>query len=111
LKKVVKTFVNNTEKVYKVAINGEIIGVTGEYSFYVVGKWKEAKDLEVGDEIFSYYKNTGKVSDISVLMNNIEVYNFEVEDNHNYYVGRVGVLAHNDCNRTANDVISSEKKV
>ena len=27
----------------------------------------------------------------------IKLYNFEVEDNHNYYVSEKGILVHNDC--------------
>ena len=100
LKKVLKIFVNITEKIYRITIDNETIGVTGEHPFYVKGEWKEAKNLKLNDEIFSYFGNEGKVIKISIEVKNIQVYNFEVEDNHNYYIGQLSLLAHNSCKET-----------
>ena len=98
-------------------INEEVIGVTEAHPFYVAGEWIEAQDLKLGDEIFNYSGNKGKVEKISIETKNIKVYNFEVEGNHNYYVGQLSILAHNSCygnsgksNKTADEIISSEKK-
>ncbi|QIH76134.1 hypothetical protein GTN31_07145 [Macrococcoides canis] len=33
----------------------------------------------------------------TIIFANTEVYNFEVEDYHTYFVGNVCVLVHNDC--------------
>ena len=99
-KKVLKIFVNITEKIYRITIDNETIGVTGEHPFYVKGEWKEAKNLKLNDEIFSYFGNEGKVIKISIEVKNIQVYNFEVEDNHNHYIGQLSLLAHNSCKET-----------
>ena len=37
------------------------------------------------------------------LENEETTYNFEVEDNHNYYVGENSVLVHNHCGNTNGD--------
>ncbi len=62
---------------------------------YANGKWKQAKDIKIGD--FSKLAN-GK----SLLITNIQtehrhenVYNFTVDTNSTYYVGNDGVLVHN----------------
>ena len=81
-------------------INEEVIGVTEAHPFYVAGEWIEVQDLKLGDEIFNYSGNKGKVEKISIETKNIKVYNFEVEGNHNYYVGQLSFLAHNSCKET-----------
>ncbi|MCS3869429.1 hypothetical protein J3D55_002345 [Chryseobacterium ginsenosidimutans] len=46
----------------------------------------------------------------------VKVYNFEVEDNHNYYVSEKGILVHNDCglpqlfSRVEGNIIGGEFK-
>ncbi|WP_430405626.1 hypothetical protein [Fluviicola sp.] len=37
----------------------------------------------------------GKIQKIDTLL---RVYNFEVSENHNYFVSNLGILVHNDCN-------------
>ncbi len=38
-----------------------------------------------------------KVVDIAQRAGGATVYNFEVADNHNYFVGQAGLLVHNQC--------------
>nr|WP_228423898.1 hypothetical protein [Chryseobacterium carnipullorum] len=40
------------------------------------------------------------VESINFLDEKVKVYNFEVEDNHNYYVSEKGILVHNNCEYT-----------
>jgi hypothetical protein len=59
-------------------------------------EWIEVKDLKVGDRVLL---SDGKEVAISGIRSyNVEatkVYNFEVADNHTYFVGEDGVLVHN----------------
>lgn len=43
---------------------------------------------------------TSPVESIKFLDEKVKVYNFEVEDNHNYYVSEKGILVHNNCEYT-----------
>jgi hypothetical protein len=79
------------------------------------GTWKQAKDLKAGD--FSI-TSTGKsllITKIETLHKQEIVYNFSVADNSTYYVGRDGVLVHNqDVCKFENtgssfDILSSEE--
>ena len=70
--------------------------VTGEHPFYVEGKqWVKAKDLKLEDEL----KNISGAKIVVVAVEKLtiekEVYNIEVDGNHNFYVGKGKVLVHN----------------
>lgn len=56
-------------------------------------KWVEAKDLKVGDQLHST-KAPSKIAKIEKLAGD-KVFNFEVENNHNYYVSDSEILVHN----------------
>jgi hypothetical protein len=83
------------------------IEVTRTHPFYVRerdpscesenGEWRQAHELLVGDEIKSVSGNWVKVLRLKQRKGGALVYNFEVSDNHNYYVGQAGLLVHNDC--------------
>jgi hypothetical protein len=67
--------------------------------FYTLEKsWTSAKDLELGDTVVTLSGEKYKIETIykDCYDGIIVVYNFEVEDNHNYYVGDNKVLVHND---------------
>ena len=106
LKKVVRTFVNETYTLVHVKTKSnstnedEEITTTLEHPFYVDGKgWTGAGELKEGDKLTLI---TGeRVSVQSVVVEQctepVKVYNFEVEDFHTYYVGHESVLVHNKC--------------
>lgn len=101
LKRVVQTFVNETNELVHVFVNGEEIISTPEHPFYVPQKgWTAAIQLRAGD---SLVLSNGKYVIVEriqheILESPITVYNFEVEDFHTYYVGENGILVHNLCN-------------
>ena len=74
----------------------EILAATHEHPFWVQGKgWVAARQLLPGDQL----KATGR-DGIAVLAVNDTgrsepTYNFEVDTDHNYFVGYSGVLVHN----------------
>ena len=59
----------------------------------------EANEILENEEVLLYNNVIGKVirKELENLTYEETTYNFEVEDNHNYYVGEECVLVHNDC--------------
>jgi RHS repeat-associated protein len=112
-KKVVKTFSRDTYGLLEVKIEGEdkALGVTTEHPFYArrarsstqtgdeesEAEWIAAGELRVGDWVQRPSGEWVRVVSISRREGRVRVYNFEVEDNHNYYVGNIGTLVHNQC--------------
>ena len=100
LKRVVQTFVNQTNELLHITVNGEEIVTTPEHPFYVPGKgWTSAICLRAGDMLVMLNGEYAIVERIQheILESPITVYNFEVEDFHSYYVGKSSILVHNDC--------------
>ena len=99
LKKVVKTFVHESNELVHIKVDGNTITSTSEHPYWVVNKgWTAAKNLRAGNKLLL---ESGKVAIIEFVQNEIiekpvKVYNFEVEDFHTYFVGP-GVLVHNTC--------------
>ena len=102
-KEVLKLFVheNYENYMYELTINGKILKVTGEHRIYIKnnyginGEWIEVKDLKVGDKLMDKDNDIYMISSIKRYKYNNTVYNFEVEDNHNYYVTTDNYLVHN----------------
>ena len=102
-KEVLKLFVHEDYEnyMYELTINGKILKVTGEHRIYIKnnyginGEWIEVKDLKVGDKLMDKDNKIYMISSIKRYKYNNTVYNFEVEDNHNYYVTTDNYLVHN----------------
>jgi len=82
--------------------NGEMILSTPGHLIYVEGKWIAAKEIRVGQTLYSL-GNEINVTKISSSEHKYRVYNLTVEGNHNYFVGKSGILAHNisPCEKAA----------
>jgi len=98
-KEVLDTFIREVDKLIILELeNGDKIETTEEHPFWVVGEndYIEARKLRINDELLLVNQQKVKVRDfkIRILSRVIKVYNFEVEGNHNYFVGS-GVLVHN----------------
>ena len=68
------------------------------HRFYVPQKgWTPASDLQPGDTLVLPNGEAVVLEDIRYesLVSIIAVYNFQVQDTHNYYVGQSGIMAHN----------------
>lgn len=100
LKPVVQTFTNYKLQTLTIVVENERIETTHEHPFYVLGSgFIPANQLSVGDQVLlsdGTYKYIEEIEE-SKFDSLIEVYNFEVKDNHNYYVGSSSILVHNDC--------------
>ena len=100
LKRVVRTFINEKDELVHIWVNGEIITCTTEHPFYVHGKgWVAAIGLKPHDQLELWSDKAAFVHSIRIekLDQSIQVYNFEVEDFHTYFVGENCVLMHNVC--------------
>ena len=97
---VTRTFVNQTEELTTVAVNGEQIESTPTHPYYVEGKgWVEASALHEGQTVWlaDGTKTTVEAVSSRMLQTPVTVHNFKVEDFHTYFVGDCGVLVHNAC--------------
>lgn len=100
LKKVVQTFVNETNELVHVTVNGEEIICTTEHPFYSPVKgWTAACQLRAGDILVLVNGEYVVVEQVQheILETPVATYNFEVEDFHTYYVGESAILVHNLC--------------
>jgi len=77
---------------------------TPEHPFFVryaggsQAEWIQASQIQVGDFVLTAAGAWTEVLAISPLEKEQLVYNFEVEENHDYFVGSTGLLVHNgDC--------------
>lgn len=100
LKRVVRTFLNEKDELVHVKVKDEIITCTTEHPFYVHGKgWVAAKDLQQCDKLELLNGEIALVDGISHEKTTevINVYNFEVEEFHTYFVGACCILVNNVC--------------
>lgn len=92
--------VNKTSSLVQITANNELIEATPSHPFYTLSNgWKKAGDLRKGDLVLLSSGNTAIIENVRLRILDEEktVYNFEVADNHNYFVGTTGVLVHNSC--------------
>lgn len=102
IKKVVETYVNETDELVHVFVNQEEIVATPRHPFYSPVKgWTEAALLRAGDILVLVNGEYIVVEKIQheILEAPVAVYNFQVEDYHAYYVTDAGVLVHNTCKK------------
>ena len=97
---VLQTMIHFTkEKIYTLFIKDEELVVTGIHRFLITrGKergWIAAANLQCGDSVLFANGNWCPIDSISIEEKALTVYNFEVSNNHNYYVGSNQILAHN----------------
>ncbi len=76
---------------------GDTLWATPNHPFWYKDHYVEAKTLHTGDRLTALDGATEVIANIFKKDTTLKVYNFTVEDNHNYYVGNSGLLVHNDC--------------
>ena len=100
VKTVTETYVNETDELIHIGVNGETISATPTHPFYVdkLG-WTLARSLRAGDILVLSNGELVTVEWVQheILESPIKVYNFEVEDFHTYFVGENGIFVHNGC--------------
>lgn len=106
---VTQTFTRWATDVWELKVEGEqaSIGVTSEHPFYVrvhgarsqtsgEGEWRETWQVRPGDHIRLASGRWARVTS-NLPKGEARVYNFTVERNHNYFVGKGRLLTHNKC--------------
>ena len=100
VKTVTETYINETDELIHIGVNGETISATPSHPFYVdkLG-WTLARSLRAGDVLVLSNGELVTVEWVQheILESLIKVYNFEVQDFHTYFVGESSVLVHNMC--------------
>ena len=100
VKTVTETYINETDELIHICVNGETISATPTHPFYVdkLG-WTLARSLRAGDVLVLSNGELVTVEWVQheIFESPIKVYNFEVQDFHTYFVGESGVLVHNMC--------------
>lgn len=96
LKKVLSLSRNITKQLLELSINNSKIICTPEHPFYIKGNWVHAKDLKRGDLVVNDKGHLIKVDDIKIIDKIENVYNLEIDGNHNYFVSEHKILVHND---------------
>lgn len=96
---VLQTFSNFAEKYVVIHTETETLKVTGAHLFYVPNenKWLAASQLKVDTQLVDDNQNLVLIKKLDIIKAEVPTYNFEVAENHNYYVGEIQhVLTHND---------------
>jgi hypothetical protein len=94
--KVAKTFKSQSQEIFEVVTGNEKVMVTAQHPFYVEGKgWVKVKDLQIGDSLKTRGNNKEQIANITKCNRDEDVYNIEVEGNHNYFVTNSNILVHN----------------
>jgi RHS repeat-associated protein len=95
-RQVTDTFIRETTALVDLYVDGEVISTTGEHPFWTPDKgWVEAKDLEVGSLLQTEDGSFVDVDRVEKREGQFEVYNFNVEGFHTYFVSDLGILVHN----------------
>ena len=111
------TFASEVEyDTYLLYLEEECIESTDGHQYYAKDKgWLKAKYLETGDVLINYKGEEVEILNIERKKNEekIMVYNFEVENHHNYFVGTNMVLTHNPSSNcfVAGTKISTPKRL
>jgi hypothetical protein len=77
----------------RVTIDSETLVATGIHRFWKAGQgWVTARDLKPGDRV----RAVGSVSEVKAVEASTSqpVYNLDVADNHDFFVGKKGLLVH-----------------
>lgn len=101
---VVDTFSREIAESYIIDCGDIEVETTAEHPFYVQNQgWVIAQELVVGDTLISEDGSILTIDNVNFVQHDqpVQVYNFEVEDYHTYFVGENGednfILVHNSC--------------
>ena len=97
IRKVTHLFEEEAEEILEIETEKGIISTTRNHPFFVNGQFKDAEQIEVGECLFTHDERLVKVLSLNYVPKTEKVYNFEVEENHCYFVGEDGCLVLNAC--------------
>lgn len=88
-------------KLVRLVIGKDTVMATPEHPFYTENKgWVFAGDIKKGIRLLTMAGTFATITNVGTIDTSATVYNFEVPQTHNYYVGNQRLLAHNTevCN-------------
>jgi len=100
---VTRLYRHENAPLYDVVIDGSTVTATPTHPFWVVGRgWVTVDQLHPGDELLQPDDTTVTVDAVTATGKTATVYNFEVQDAHDYYVraGNHWILVHRTCGPT-----------
>lgn len=111
LSRVTKVLKRPTNGIYELLVAEEKILVTAEHPFYVEGKgWVMVRELKPDDRLRTSTRKKLKVDAVKSITQYVEVYNIEVDGNHNYFVTNSSILVHNkNIKETKEPSVTKEK--
>ena len=112
LQPVVDIMENETDHTISLYTETEVIETTALHPFYTQDGWKDASELQTGDQIKTQSHEIIEIKDTKFNYEPKKVYNFTVGNFHTYFVGVLAWLVHNagKCITTAIKKISNRLK-
>jgi hypothetical protein len=108
-RRVIDTYVHEDVETYDVTTTAGRVTSTAEHPFYVQRKgWTPVRELKPGDHLVDPKGSEVEVVAVEPTGETATVYNFNVDDLHNYHVlaGQTWALVHNNCRA---DFVVSER--
>ncbi|MBO7527846.1 MAG: hypothetical protein J6T74_08175 [Clostridia bacterium] len=103
--KVIDIYQNTTDKLCQIEYGDTKLTSTLTHPYFVEGKWKQAKDVQVGNKLLLTNGEYITVKNINIFdCEQINVYNLNVDETHTYYAE--DVLVHNVCGDALEDYIN-----
>lgn len=101
LKEVDKLVTHDTDEIYNIKVNDEVIETTWSHPFYVVNEKVargriQARCLVVGDILLGKDGKLFKVDKVEPINRSEKVYEIRVKDNNCYFVGDTSILVYNE---------------
>lgn len=103
---VTQAYSRQSAKLIEIMTGAEGLLCTPEHPFYISGQWIEAKNLTSESKLQSETGDFVKITSVTPIDTVAQVYNFEVQEFSNYYVGKHNVLAHNLCIKLPDDLLA-----
>ena len=95
LQPVVDIMQNETDHTISLYTETEVIETTATHPFYTQDGWKDASELQTGDQIKTQNQENIEIKDTKFNYEPQKVYNFTVGNFHTYFVGALAWLVHN----------------
>ncbi|PWT92835.1 MAG: hypothetical protein C5B54_02890, partial [Acidobacteria bacterium] len=103
-RKVVALTRPHLDNLLEIRVEGEqqTLRPTAKHPFWIkrgdkTGQWVPAGRVQVGDRVMTPQGQWRTIAHVAPIEGQQTVYNFEVEGDHDYFVGPTGLLVHNGC--------------
>lgn len=106
-RQVQEIFTQKVDRLVHLKFQGKVLRATENHPFYVIERkdWVDAQDLRIGNHLLSISGEPVSLEGIEIEEGDFQVYNLDVQGNHNYYA--CDVLVHNCSVTVASSAISA----